>query len=264
MRYINWNINCKSNIDKIISLITSVMTSGDCIIALQEVMPKAAFEIRNRLGDDYNIEYSLDYRIPGEFDTNNRKLGVMILVSKDIKLLDSGVCDRSVFPDRTLFANVEYKGRKLKIVALHSLTGVSFKMAKAAQFRTWAEYVNSFSPDIVSFDANEPKVDHYDISEMKFFDQGAGDGRKGAKLFFETLENQGLRDVLVDDYDTSNYVAGEPLAVSHIIGSTGAKRRYDFVFAKRDMDVLNVMYLYEDAIAATSDHAMVVVDFKVY
>lgn len=262
MRYINWNINCKSNIDKIIALITNVMTSADCIIALQEVMPEAAAEIERRLGNCYHIEYSLDYRKPGEFDTNNRRLGVMILVSNDINLIDAGVFDRNVFPERTLHARVDYKGKTIEIAALHSLTGVSFKMAKAAQFRSFAEMVNDYKPDIISFDANEPKVDHYDVSQMEFFDQGQGEDGRGARLFFETMCKQNLRDVLIDNYDISQYRKGAPLVVSHTIGSTKAKRRYDFVFAKRDMKVHDVMYLYDDAIAATSDHAMVVVDFE--
>lgn len=262
MRYINWNIKCKSNIDKIISLIASVMTSDECIIALQEVMPEAAGEIERRLGDDFHIEYSLNYREPGEFDTNNRKLGVMILISNDIKLVDSGVYERNVFPERTLYVNVDHKGKELGIAALHSLTGVSFKMAKAAQFRTFAECIRKDNPDIVSFDANEPKLDHFEVAKMEFFDQGQGEDGKGARLFFETMVEQNLRDVLTDVYDVSEFKEGEPLAVSHIIGSSNAKRRYDFVFARTDIRILNVMYLYDDAIAATSDHAMVVVDFE--
>lgn len=225
-------------------------------------MPEAADMIEKRLGNEYHIEYSLNYREPGEFDTNNRKLGVMILISRDLLLIDAGVCERNVFPERTLYAVTEYKGKQMKIMALHSLTGVSFKMAKSAQFRTWAEYVKKFNPDVVSFDANEPKLDHYDISKMEFFDQGQGEDGRGARLFFEELENQNLRDTLVNDYDVTNYKMGEPLAVSHIIGSTGAKRRYDFIFARQDMKVVNVQYLYDEAIEATSDHAMIVAEFE--
>lgn len=262
MRYINWNIKCTSNTEKIISLINSMVTPKECIIALQEVMPNAYELIKNQFGNDYHIEYSLDYRKPSEFDTNNRRLGVVILISRDLILSDAGVIERNVFPDRTLYAVTEYKGKELKIVALHSITGVSYKMAKSAQFRTFAEYVRECKPDIVSFDANEPKLDHYDIAQMKFFDQGQGEDGKGARLFFEELNNQQLRDAFIDNYDISQYVEGEPLTVSHIIGSTKAKRRYDFVFARQDLKVLNVSYHYEEAIEASSDHAMVVVDFE--
>lgn len=262
MRYINWNIKCTSNTEKIISLINGMATSKECIIALQEVMPNAYDLIESQFGNDYHIEYSLDYRKPSEFDTNNRRLGVMILITKDLSIREAGVIERNVFPDRTLYATTEYRGKELKIVALHSLTGVSYKMAKSAQFRTFAEYVRECKPSIVSFDANEPKIDHYDMAQMEFFDQGQGESGKGARLFFEELANQQLRDVLTDNYDVSQYVAGEPLTVSHIIGSTKAKRRYDFVFAMQDLKVTSVSYHYDEAIEATSDHAMVVVDFE--
>lgn len=42
---------------------------------------------------------------------------------------------------------------------------------------------------------------------------------------------------------------------------SAAERRYDFVFAKKDMLVKEAQYLYDEAIKATSDHAMVLVDF---
>ncbi len=262
MRYIDWNIKCTSDITKIVKLLSSKKASSECIIALQEVMPASAERLVEAFGDRFHIEYSLNYREPGEFDTNNRKLGVMIMISKDIEVIDAGICERNVFPERTLYVDIDYKGQMMKAMALHSLTGVSFKMAKSVQFRTFAEYVNSCTPAIVSFDANEPKVDHYDVSKMEFFDQGQNESGSGAKLFFETMINNNLRDVLTDVYDSSSYALGEPLKVSHIIGSTKAKRRYDFVFVRKDLKVKNVEYLYDESIAATSDHAMIVVDFE--
>lgn len=262
MRYIDWNIKCTSDISKIIEMLSSKMTSSECIVALQEVMPASAQRLIEEFEDRFHIEYSLKYREPGEFDTNNRKLGVMLMISKDIKVIDSGLCERNVFPERTLYTIINYKGENLKLLTLHSLTGVSFKMAKSVQFRTFAEYVKEFAPDIVSFDANEPKIDHFDVSKMVFFDQGQNEAGNGAKLFFETMKNHNLRDVLTDLYDKSSYISGEPLSVSHIIGSTKAHRRYDFIFARNDLKVREVKYLYVESIVATSDHAMIIAEFE--
>lgn len=95
MRYINWNIKCYCNIDKIIDFLLSQADEKQCIIALQEVMPEKAERIRYRMSDRYSISYSMDYRKAGDFDTDNRRLGVMIIVSKDMDIIDtdeSGAC----------------------------------------------------------------------------------------------------------------------------------------------------------------------------
>lgn len=262
MRYINWNIKCRSNIEKIISLIKQNVGEDNNIIALQEVMPDAADILKEVFSKDYKILYSLDLREPGKFDTDNRRLGVMLLVSDDYEVCEWDVMDRAIFPERTLDAIISDKDNKAyEILVLHSLTGVSFKMAKSAQFRTFAEYVNVYKPDIASFDANEPKIDHYDIEKMEFFDQGQGEEGKGARFFFDELRNNKLRDVYVDNYNRAEFIEGQPLVTSHKISGTGTNRRYDFVFMREDLKVRSVKYLYEEAIEATSDHAMIVVDY---
>ena len=54
-----------------------------------------------------------------------------------------------------------------------------------------------------------------------------------------------------------------PLAISHVRGR-GEKRtpcRYDFIYVSTDVRVNEVEYLYEEAIAAGSDHALVIGSF---
>jgi len=131
VRYINWNIKCKSNIEKIIELIKDKADKEKCIIALQEVMPDAANALKNVFSKDYKILYSLDLREPGKFDTDNRRLGIMLLVSDDYEICEWDVMDRAIFPERTLDAIISDKDNKAyEILVLHSLTGVSFKMKK--------------------------------------------------------------------------------------------------------------------------------------
>jgi len=256
MRYINWNIKCYCNIIPILELLKKESLSSDCIIALQEVMPDKVDAIVEEFGDNYHILYSLECRKPDdEYDTDNRRLGVMLLVSKDYDIVEWNVCSRCLFPERTLYAKISKDNKMFTIMTFHSITGVSFKMGKAVQFRSFAEAVRDLKPDIVSLDANEPKIDHYDISKMEFFDQG--DKGKGAKLFFESIAKEGLVDAYSVKYDRSGYTYGEPLCTSHVINGK-IKRRYDFVFVKKDMAVLSTKYMYEEACEASSDHAMIV------
>lgn len=257
MRYIDWNIKCYCDIEKIVALLSEKGDAEQCIIALQEVMPERADYIMHQLGDKYSISYSMDYRKSGEFDTDNRRLGVMILVSKDMEIIDTNVFDRCLFPERTLYATIKNGDKVIKVVTLHSITGVSFKMGKAVQFRGFAECIKSYAPDIVSLDANEPKKDHYDTSRMEFFDQG--DSGKGAKVFFDELAELKLIDAYSIGYNVTNYTEDEPLEVSHILPN-GTKRRYDFVFLKDGFNVGKVNYLYEESCRASSDHAMIKVE----
>ena len=63
---------------------------------------------------------------------------------------------------------------------------------------------------------------------------------------------------------TESLFPNGPLAVSYRRGA-GAKRfdcRYDAIYATPDFEVSNVRYLYDESIAAGSDHAMVVADLR--
>jgi len=260
LKYIDWNIKCYCQINKIIDFLKTKISLSNCIVALQELLPEKAERIKEEFSSNFTVLYSLDfYPDNNEFDTDNRRLGVAFIVSKDIKIEEVGVFERCLFPERTMFATVMVDGIKRKIVNFHSITGVSFKMGKAVQYRRFAESINVFKPDILSMDANEPKVDHYCIDKIEYFDQG--DAGKGAQIFFAELRKQNLVDLYLEHYNPSNYIYGEPLAVSHIINGK-KNRRYDFVFAKRDFSKVNIEYIYDEACDASSDHAIIVAELN--
>jgi len=258
LKYIDWNIKCYCQINKITELLKTKISINNCVVALQEVLPKNADIIKAEFCKDFTVIYSLDFYPDNvEFDTDNRRLGVAFIVNKDINIEEAGVFERCLFPERTLYATLIVDGIKQKIVNLHSITGVSFKMGKAVQYRRFAEAINMFKPDIVSMDANEPKVDHYCIDKIEYFDQG--DDGKGARLFFDELKNQNLFDLYLEDYNPADYIPGEPLAVSHIINGK-KNRRYDFIFGKRDFIKGKIEYFYDEACEASSDHAIIVAE----
>ena len=49
----------------------------------------------------------------------------------------------------TLMADLEYNGKALRVMGLHSITGISHKRAKSMQFLSFAESIDEFKPDIV-------------------------------------------------------------------------------------------------------------------
>ena len=254
MKIIDWNICYQGTPELKINFLKSVIGADSFIAILQEVTPSQYELFKSNFK---NIRYSLDYRKPGSFDTRQRKLGIAIICSDDIKIKSADVLNRALLPDRTLMLDVEYKESMLRVMGLHSITGVAHKQAKSIQFLSWAEAVDTFKPDIVAFDANEPAKDHYDVDKMKFFAQSKTENGYGAKTFFTTLKDTGLVDAFAVNYDQHLYVEGEPLTMSHHIARGDQRKRYDFIFVNKTVSVANCEYMYDEAVKAGSDHALI-------
>ncbi len=257
MIILNWNISYSSNIEKICEEISDVIKEDNTIIVtLQEVVDSSFKYLRNKFQNDFNILYSLDYRKPGKYDTKSRKLGVLIMISKNIEIIESNVFKRCLLPDRTLFATLKFNNDTIKVATLHSITGCAHKKAKSLQFYSFAEVVDDYKPNILTIDANEPEIDNFNISEMKFFDNG--DKGEGAKTFFETCKNIGLIDSYTKFYNMSAFGRGKPIAISHVINRNRKNKRYDFMFIDDNkLDIKKVTYNYSRAREASSDHAYI-------
>ena len=174
MRVINWNVSYTGSIENKIKFLQTYLTPKDCCVILQEVKPHAYEYIKQLFIDNYKMFYSLDYRKPSKFDSDARKLGVLILVSNDIDIESTGIIERCPFPDRTMYATLRKFDKTVKVLALHSLTGCGYYKTKSVQYDSFAEFINEYRPDIIGIDANEPQIDHYDILKMNFFDNGLG------------------------------------------------------------------------------------------
>lgn len=261
MRIINWNISWSNRVENKITYLQSLIEGKSFLAILQEVKPFAYEALTQSLGDISNIEYSLNYRAPGKFDTDSRKLGVAILTSKDLKITKAQALGRALMPDRTIMVDVEYNGSPLRILGLHSITGCHHLKAKEIQFFSFAEAIDEYKPDIVGIDANEPQYDHYEINKMIFFDNH--NKGNGCKSFFETMKLNGMVDSFVKNYDTAKYINGEHLTTSHIIKRGHKKVRYDFIFVKNEkIRNYSCTYDYDNAVTAGSDHAAIIVDVE--
>ena len=268
MLILNWNISYGCKIEKIFNEITNIIKSQKTfIITLQEVTQKSFEFLKNKLQEKSYIYYSLNYRQPGKYDTNSRKLGVAIIISKNFEVLDANVFSRCLLPERTLFTTIKHKNKTFKIATFHSITGCAHKKAKSIQFYSFAETVENYQPDILTIDANEPEIDHFDISEMKFFNNL--DKGKGAETFFRSCINNNLTDCFAKNFNPKNFLEGNPLTTSHIINnnrkcSVRKNKRYDFVFLNLNkINFKNIEYNLENAFKATSDHAYITLKAKI-
>ncbi|MBE6007761.1 MAG: hypothetical protein E7235_01020 [Lachnospiraceae bacterium] len=259
MKIINWNISWLNSIETKAEYLLDKVGSEPFIIILQEVKIKAYEYLKETFKDTGNIEYSLNYRVPGKYDNDSRKLGVAIITSKDMKVRYANTLNRTIMPDRTLFLELEYNGQILRVIGLHSVTGVHHLKAKELQYFGFAEAIDEFKPDIVGIDANEPQTDHYDISRMEFFDNYCKG--KGCQSFFNAMVSNGLSDSFVKYYDVDSYIQGQPLTTSYIIKRGNKKVRYDFIFINEEkLPTYKCLYDYKGAVAAGSDHAAIIVE----
>ena len=256
LQIINWNFRYMGAREKKLDFLFSI-AKGDYCIMLQEVEPYVCEKIRERCEEEHAFVYSLDYRAPGKFDSTARKLGVLMICSKNIKVLKAGVVERNLFPDRTAWAVVDFYGRQVKLLAIHSITGCGYGKAKSIQYESLMEFVEDFRPDVIGIDANEPQIDSYDIEKMQFYNQNG----YGAVGFFREMRNCGLLDSFVVANNITDCQEGQCLAVSYYIRRKGGVR-YDFIFTKNTIKPLTCKYLYEEAIEATGDHALIVSELE--
>ena len=256
LHIVDCNISYGADANKIAQMLQRYMI-GDYIITLQEVSPNSYEKLYSELNKNAHLIYSLEYRKPGKFDGRNRMLGALIIASKNFRLVECGVFERTLFPDRTVYATFALNGEMLKVASIHGITGCDYNKAKSVNFNSLAEMTDDYRPDIVSVDANEPKVDHYEVEKMIFYDKHGN----GARNFFTTLTNIGLADSYAIDYDPKNYIEGEPLTVSHVIRTNKRAMRYDFVFINQERIAFEeCVYDYKQGCEASADHAIIKVN----
>ena len=255
MKIIHWNISYSSKKEKVVEYLKDALLDNDTVACLQEVTEDAFSHILGAIGGRFDYVYSLHFRRPGKYDGKNRRLGVLIICPQSMYIIDSGVLGRTPFPDRTAYAEILYCGQVYRIMSLHSITGCDYSKAKGTQYCSFAEAVDSFRPDIVTIDANEPKIDHYDPKQVVYY--GNHDKGQGVRTYFSTMGEFGLYDAFATLYDSSDYVPGKPLTPSIKVNRKGYCR-YDFLYANTSLlPVRSCRYLYEEGLAHTSDHAII-------
>ncbi len=251
LKIIDWNVSYMNDWEKKIEFLFSKLNSDFCVI-LQEVGPWVAQCIREGYSNEKSFVYSLDYRRPGRYDSGARRLGVMLIFSKSVEVLESGVIERSLFLDRTAWATIVHNGKKIKILGLHSIAGCSYQNAKSVQYDTFTEFIDEYKPDIIGMDANEPNVDSYDIDKMGFYNKNG----VGAKTFFKTVKELNMQDAYVAENNITTCEEGKCLAVSYNVRRRGVVR-YAFLFCSKDIQIIKCNYDYDGAVRAGSDHALI-------
>lgn len=180
------------------------------------------------------------------------------------------------FPDRTASAVVTVGAAELTVASYHAPPGASWGILKVRQALTFAEWLTAVSgPAILGADANTPKIDAIDFEQTQTH-WHTGDRRLNGLRGDDALWGPGkvhqLRDALRAWLDNHPDHLAEirrqrplgPLEVSHRTGARrghpGNPRRFDSIWISDHWLVKDVRYLYDEGVAAGSDHALVVAD----
>ena len=94
MRIIHWNISYNADKELVAAKLSNDLLGEDTITCLLEVTRSTYAFLKEKFRDNYRLVYSLDYRLPGDYDSKVRKLGVLIIVPSKYKILHCGVARR--------------------------------------------------------------------------------------------------------------------------------------------------------------------------
>lgn len=202
------------------------------------------------------------------------RLGCAVLGAPTTALLRSGLLDAERFDvdepvqhvllRRSVLAQAAIPGGSS--ITACSLQGRQAKRGPAVAYRRafhagiagWLADVSGSA--LLGMDAQAPEVDLPDPGRLPDLGDDpllGPDARHGLDdVFHRHLHGK------VDELERIRAARpGGPLAVSHLVRAQPV--RYDHIWATRDLEVVDVRYLYDEAVAAGSDHALVVADFEV-
>lgn len=182
------------------------------------------------------------------------------------------------FPDRVTALRVRVGNAALIAASYHAPPGESWGAEKAQQAVTFARWPADQKEQCVpGADANTPAVDHPDFALTRIHWQSGVKGLHGAPgddllwgptkvhelhdAYRVALANDPARFQAIRDLTPTG-----PLAVSYRthrrIGKPSTPWCFDGIWVTSGLRVLSVRYLYEEGIAAGSDHAVVVADLQ--
>lgn len=168
---------------------------------------------------------------------------------------------------RNVFAELKLNGTRFVIAALHATPGTS-EVSKKQTVDQWKPFFHGAVavelgrlnlPFVFAIDANEPKTETADAIEFHWPEGKAGFAKIDALLGLKP-KHRG-RDLLRESLKTSGQqTASETyLVLTHSLRG-GEGRRFDSIWATPEFALRDIKINLEDALAAKTDHALLVAD----
>ncbi|MHB8107050.1 MAG: exonuclease/endonuclease/phosphatase family protein [Candidatus Cryosericum sp.] len=232
------------------------------ILLAQDVGPSAVRAVtESHLWLNLVQTWSLPHR-PG---ATIRRGGCLIAADADWVLTPALPSPDELLSNRSLAVTASRGQAALTLLSCYAPTnaGPSRKL-RPAYFAALAAWLRAVpAPLVLGMDANGPRVDHPDIDQSKWWTQeetlvlGAGTPTEDVLRLWYADHPAELKRRL-------RYYPSGPLADSYHRGRKGKylRCRYDSIRVSPGIHVLDVRYLYDDAVRAGSDHALVIADIE--
>lgn len=261
LRFVSWNIHGKKSVSSQLDLLRTV--AGD-LVALQEVTASAYQALVESKLFAWSA-YSLHMRPPQRDEGPGRRLGCAIFGQTPFQLKKPSLLENAPFPERALIVEVEAPTGLLMLHSFHAPPGVTWQKKKPQAFLALAQCLAQYQTRVVvGMDANAPKIDHPNLEQSEWWwpEEALMLGHRPSHTLKDALRIWLSKHPLEAEKLRLLRPQG-PLAVSYDRGQrTSVPCRYDFIYTTPDISVSQIRYLYEEAIKAGSDHAVVVADLK--
>lgn len=228
------------------------------ILLLQDVGPSAVHAV----ADSHLWDHVADtWSLPCSFPSVARRGGCLITAG-DGWALGSALSIPGILPsNRALAVTAAHGGAVLTLLSCYAPTNTgSGRKERPGYFSALAAWLAALpAPVVLGMDANGPRVDHPDIRQSLWWTDeealvlGAGATADDALRLWYTDHPAELKRRV-------QYYPNGPLADSYHRGRKGKylRCRYDSIRVSPGISVTDVRYLYEEAVGAGSDHALVI------
>ena len=230
------------------------------ILLLQDVGPSAVRAVvDSRLWDHVADTWSLPHP-PGAII---RRGGCLIAATGEWVLGSALPVPDLLLPSRSLAITATHTGSALTLLSCYAPTNTGpGRKERPNTFSALAAWLAAVpAPIVLGMDANGPRVDHPDIEQNRWWTQ------EEALVLGSSAPTEDVLRLWYGDHPAElkrrlRYYPNGPLADSYHRGRRGKylRCRYDSIRVSPGISVTNVRYLYEDAVQAGSDHALVVAD----
>jgi hypothetical protein len=244
------------------------------LMLLQEVNPGSSEVLRAAAGADWMVR-AIDLRTPEPDDSPVQRRGVAI-AGHGPHPCRSWLLGEIRLSERIVLIETQMEGTPFIAVSYHAPPGVTWGIVKPRQAVAFASWLCTQNvPLLFGADANTPLIDALNFADTRtHWHTGYRklQGEAGDDCLFGPCKVHDLDDALrrwlafhpheMDRLQNSKPYG--PLAITHRTGrrkdSPGNPRRFDSVWVSRHWVVRRIEHLYEEGIAAGSDHAPVMVD----
>jgi len=232
------------------------------ILLLQDVGPSAV----RAVVDSRLWEHTADtWSFPISSQGVARRGGCLIAASSDWVLTSTLAFPHILPSSRSLAVTAVHTGSALTLLSCYAPTNTGpGRKERPRAFSALADWLSSAPcPVVLGMDTNGPRVDHPNIKQNRWWTEeealvlGAGAQTEDVlRLWYADHPAELKRRV--------RYYPNGPLADSYHRGRRGKylRCRYDSIRVSPGISVTDIRYLYEEAVRAGSDHALVVADIE--